>query len=97
MAHRVLEVPPARRAEAEKLLALDPLSRQSITTKDARGYDLDRSGWIVILEGDETVLAQAQRDLQALGATVPPEHERILAAYREESDAAAGGMGFVFG
>lgn len=97
MSHRVLELPSAKRAELEKLLAADPLSRQSITTKDARAFDLDRSAVIVILEGDESVLAQAQRDMEALGGRVPPEAERVFAAYRDESDAAAGGMGFVFG
>lgn len=97
MAHRVLEVPSVARAELEKLLAADPLSRQSITMKDARGYELDRAGLILILEGEEAVLAQAERDIALLGGKVPPEAERVLQMYRDESDAAAGGMGFVFG
>jgi hypothetical protein len=97
MAHRVLEVPSAKRGDLDQLLAEDAVSRQSITVKDAKAFDLARAGVILILEGDEKVLEHAEARVKAMGGAVPPEAAAVYARFREESDEAAGGMGFVFG
>ncbi|MHB8584318.1 MAG: hypothetical protein ACYDDF_00565 [Thermoplasmatota archaeon] len=97
MTSRVLEVPNAERAKLDAMLAEDPLSRQSITVKDAKGVGVNRASVMVILEGDERVLADAFAKAKTFGAVEPAEAKHILAVHQEESDAAASGMGAIFG
>lgn len=97
MSRIVYEFPSSKRADVESLLEQDPLSRQSVTVKDADAFDLDRSSVFVIVEGDEGVLDQAREDFQALDGAVPGEADDLLAQLDEEEEAAAGGVGFIFG
>jgi hypothetical protein len=93
----VLEIPAQERTKLDTLLAEDAVSRQSVTIKDGRGVGLDRSAVILILEGDPKVLAHVREKASEFGGKVPAESASILQVHRDEADAAASGMGMIFG
>ncbi|HWG91250.1 MAG TPA: hypothetical protein VNZ52_10430 [Candidatus Thermoplasmatota archaeon] len=98
MANRVYEVPSKEKANLDKYLATDPISRLSITVKDAKSYGVEKGGTLLLfLEGDEAVLKQTQADLEKLGAVVDPKADEHFKQLKDEEDEAAGGVGFIFG
>lgn len=97
MARRIYEIPKSARSDADALLAEDPLGRQSITIRDASNFDLDRESVLVFIEGDESVLEDADEAFQALDAEEPDEAEDLWDALKAEEEEVAGGVGFIFG
>lgn len=97
MSRRVYEVPSREKSKLDAYLQTDPISRLSITTKDATSYGGEKGTTLLFLEGDEAVIAQTQADLEKLGAKVDPKGEERFAQLKSEEDEAAGGVGFIFG
>ena len=97
MAHRVYEVPSREKSKLDQYLQTDPVSRLSITTKDARPFGIDRPALLLFLEGDEEILKQTQPELEKLGATLSDKGDQYREQLKAEEDEAAGGVGFIFG
>lgn len=97
MTRIVYEFPSSKRSDVEALLDEDPLSRQSVTVKDSDSLGLDRDTVLVFLQGDEDVLEEAEAEFRELGGEEPAEAEELQEKLDEEEQAAAGGVGFIFG
>lgn len=97
MSRRVYEAPSKEKANLEKYLATDPISRLSITVKDATSYGGEKGTTLIFIEGDEEIIERTQGDLENLGAKVDPKGEERFQKLKDEEDEAAGGVGFIFG
>lgn len=98
MAYTLALLPAGRRPELDAILRDDAISRQSHKLRDAATLGGPEGQLYVLIEGDPTVVREAEARLAALGPSVPAsEKDRVYRALREEDEAASAGMGFVFG
>lgn len=81
-------------------LAYDPvadlLRKQSIVVKEGQGLGLDPDHVYVLIEGSEDALRHAAERIGAF-ASKAKDGERIRQRIKDEEEAAAGGVGFIFG
>jgi hypothetical protein len=76
------------------------VSRQSIHTRDGKTLGLAGNHLYVRVQGSEAGVVQAKRIVMEnkIGEALPPEEaERVSQAIDAEEDAAAEGMGMIFG
>lgn len=97
MAERVYEVPSKEKAKLEQYLSTDPISRLSITLKDAKFFEEDKSAVYLFLSGDEQVMVASHPALDALGAMRVADEANRFQKLKDAEDEAAGGVGFIFG
>lgn len=100
MAMIVLKVEPSNAAALQKLTQDDTVSRQSLHTRDAASLGLKDNKLYMRIQGSEAGVAQAQK--LALEAKIgevlsDAEAQKISKAIDAEEDAAAEGMGMIFG
>jgi hypothetical protein len=96
--YRVLRFPTAQAEKATLLLQDDIVSRQSVTTRDAKSLGLPGTDRYVIVEGTDTAVARA---VDLVKGTAEPlggaEAEKVYRRFRSQDDEAATGMGLIFG
>ncbi|MGQ0535977.1 MAG: hypothetical protein ACT4PT_07880 [Methanobacteriota archaeon] len=94
------EVFLTKKADGEKLrqaLADDTVSRQTIVVKDGATYGLEQGTEITLIEGPTAALDHAARLIFAFGGQRAKEAVKLRQKIKEEEDAAAAGVGFMFG
>lgn len=96
MPHRVYRFAPNQRAKMEEALGDDTLSRQSLTVRDARHFGVPGDHIFLFVEGTESGLLRADALLLEIGERAP-EGDTLYAMLKDEEDAAASGLGSVFG
>lgn len=82
----------------EEILKDDIVSRQSISTRDARSLGAPGEGTLVLIEGSEKALHRADELLKGMGEKLHGrEAEHVHELFRREAEDVASGVGFVFG
>lgn len=92
MPHRVFETDDEG---ANALSEHDLVSRQTVVVKDGERWDVD--GKVVMVDGDEEALDEAEAIIEDLGGRVSPKGDEIKDDIDAEEDNAAAGIGAVFG
>jgi hypothetical protein len=98
MAWALFSIPTARKAELDRALADDAVSRQSqkVRSAAALGGPADRT--YVLIEGAPDPVRRAEELLAPLGDRLPPsEATALYQKFKDEEDAASAGMGLFFG
>lgn len=96
MPFRVYRFPSAKRADMEAALGDDILSRQSLTVRDARHFGVPGEWVFLFVEGEEKGMLRADAVLLEIGERAP-DGEVLHQMLKDEEDAAASGLGSVFG
>lgn len=94
----LFSVPSAKKAELDKALADDVVSRQSqkVRAAAALGGPADRT--YVLVEGSAEAVRRAEELLAPLGERPPTaEASQLYQKFKDEEDAASAGMGLFFG
>lgn len=94
--HRVFRVAGADRARLDEALGDDQLSRQSIVLRDARHFGLAEDALYLFLEGSESGMRRADEILLYF-AKPAADADALRQALKDEEDAAASGLGSIFG
>jgi hypothetical protein len=94
--YRVFRVPPTQAFKIDALLKDNVVSRQSIVVREARTLGIGGEGTIVLIEGSEQGLAQAETLLEGL-TLGSAEAEIAYAKFKTQDEDAATGMGLLFG
>lgn len=100
MAMIVFKVEPSKAAALQTVTSDDTVSRQSIHTRDGKALGLGGNFLYMRVMGSDAGIAQAKRIVMEnkIGeALEPAEAERVSKAIDAEEDAAAEGMGMIFG
>lgn len=96
--YRVFRLPPAHASSADALLNDDLVSRQSLTVRDARSLGLGGDERYVLVEGSDAALGRAAELLKDVARPLPQrDAEDVYRRFRSQDDAAATGMGLIFG
>lgn len=94
--YQVYRVKTADRAKMDEALGDDILSRQSLQVRDAKHFGRGGSDLYLFVDGSEAGILRA--DALLLGfAERAPDAAELHAIMAEEDDAAAGGLGSIFG
>ncbi|HUR68189.1 MAG TPA: hypothetical protein VM370_03015 [Candidatus Thermoplasmatota archaeon] len=96
MPHQVYRFPSAARAKLEAALGDDILSRQSLVIQDARHFGVPGDWIFLFVEGEDKGILRADAVLLDFGERAP-EGEVLYRMLKDEEDAAASGLGSVFG
>lgn len=96
MPFRVYRFLPAQRAKLEEALGDDIVSRQSLTMRDARHFGVPGDHLYLFVEGTDAGLLRADAVLLEFGERAPGG-EALYEMLKAEEDAAASGLGSVFG
>lgn len=97
MPHRVYRFPTSARAKMEEALGDDILSRQSLTVRDARHFGVPGDYVFLFVEGEEKGMIRADAVLLDIGGERAPGGDALYEMLKQEEDAAASGLGSVFG
>ncbi|HEX9566169.1 MAG TPA: hypothetical protein VGA48_01070 [Thermoplasmata archaeon] len=96
--YRVFRVPAAQASRADVVWKDDLVSRQSITSRDAKSLGLRGDYRYVLVEGSDAGVARATELLKDLAhALAGKEAERVYRQFRAQDEEAASGMGLIFG
>jgi len=96
--YRVFRVPAAHASLADVVWKDDLVSRQSITSRDAKSLGLPGDDRYVLVEGSDAGIASATELLKDLAhALAGAEAERVYRRFRAQDEEAASGMGLIFG
>ena len=94
----VFEVPKDNKRQADKALKDDLVSRQSIVVRDARTLDIDKDVSYVMIEGADEAIDKAKELFKEIGSALPDaEGKDVYAKIKAQDDAAASGVGMIFG
>lgn len=100
MSMTVFKIEPSNTAKLSEITSDDTLSRQSIHTRDATALGLSGNHLYMRIQGSDEAIARAQKIFleRKIGEALPlPEAEKISRAIDAEEEAAAEGMGMIFG
>lgn len=100
MPHAVYKVPKANAGRLNEVFADDVVSRQSITTRDADTLGIRDNCVFVLIEGSDVGVKRATEVFATLKVGEPANShttDLVRQKIKDEEDAAAGGMGMVFG
>jgi len=96
--YRVFRVPAAQASRADAVWKDDLVSRQSITSRDAKSLGLQGDDRYVLVEGSDAGVTRATELLKGLAhALAGKEAERVYRQFRAQDEEAASGMGLIFG
>lgn len=96
MPHRVYRFATSARAKLDEALGDDILSRQSLTLRDARHFGVPGDYVFLFVEGTDAGLLRADAVLLDIGERAPGG-DALYDMLKQEEDAAATGLGSVFG
>ncbi len=96
--YRIFRVETKDSKGMDQVLKDDLVSRQSISSRDAKALGAPGTGTLVLIEGNPLALERAEELFKGVGERVPdPEANRIYDLFKRESEDVAEGVGFVFG
>ncbi len=96
--YRVFRVPAAQTSRADVVWKDDLVSRQSITSRDAKSLGTPGDDRYVLVEGSDAGVARATELLKDIAqALTGAEAERVYRRVRAQDEEAASGMGLIFG
>lgn len=96
--YAVFRLPPDKADRVGLLLGDDVVSRQSVTTREAKSLGLAGEDRYVIVEGTESALARAVDLMKGTAAPLGgAEADKVYQRFRVQEDEAASGMGLIFG
>jgi len=94
----VFEVPKEKARQADKALKDNIVSRQSIVVRDAKTLDVDKDVQFIMIEGSEEGIKKAKELFEEIGSVMPDaEGKNIYDKIKDQDDAAASGVGMLFG
>jgi hypothetical protein len=96
MPYQVYRLKAAERARLDQALTDDLLSRQSVQVRDARHFGQSGDWLYFFVEGSDAGILRADALLLSF-AERAPEAASLHALLKEEEDAAASGLGSIFG
>lgn len=96
MAFQVYRFQASVRGKLDEALGDDILSRQSLTMRDARHFGVPGDWIYLFVEGEDKGILRADALLLDFGERAP-DAATLHQLLKEEEDAAAGGLGSVFG
>lgn len=96
MPFQVYRFPSSARARLDEALGDDILSRQSLVIRDARHFGVPGDHIFLFVEGAEAGIVRADAVLLDFGERAP-DAETLHKLLKDEEDAAAGGLGSIFG
>jgi hypothetical protein len=98
MSYAIFSVDNEKRNKIKEVISDDLISRQSITTRDAKAIKIEKEVQFVLIEGDEKAIEKAKELFQDIGTQIESaEAEDIYAKLKEDEQGAAAGVGFIFG
>jgi len=98
MSYAIFSVDNEKRNKIKEIISDDLISRQSITTRDAKAIKIEKEVQFVLIEGDEKAIEKAKELFQDVGTVIDPsEAEEIYQKLKEDEQGAAAGVGFIFG
>ena len=93
--YRIFEYEGSGESRVDKLISVDPVSWLGIDRKDGSSFGL--KGKIIIFQGNSDLMKSLETvDLSFMKEIKGKEAEKIMEILQEESDKAAGGIGFIF-
>ena len=96
--YRIFRVPAAQATQVDLVWKDDLVSRQSLTSRDAKSLGLPGDDRYVLVEGSDAGIARAKELLKGLAhALAGAEAERVYQRFRAQDEQAASGMGLIFG
>ncbi|HVL86831.1 MAG TPA: hypothetical protein VM681_02290 [Candidatus Thermoplasmatota archaeon] len=75
----------------------DLLRKQTIVVKEGQSLGLEEGYLYVLVEGSDEALKHARDRVKAFGGQEAKDAEAIRQKIKDEEEAAAGGVGFIFG
>ena len=98
MSYAIFSVENEKRNKIKEVISDDLISRQSITTRDAKAIKIEKEVQFVLIEGDEKAIEKAKELFQDIGTVIDStEAEEIYNKLKEDEQGAAAGVGFIFG
>ena len=96
--YAVFEVKAPNVPKIDEVLQDDLVSRQSIAIREASALGFPGLGRLVLVEGSERAIIRAGELFQGIASRLEgPGAEAVYLAIKAEEDAAASGMGLIFG
>jgi hypothetical protein len=96
MPYRVYKLKGADRARLDQALTDDTLSRQSIRVLDARHFGQSGDGVYLFVEGSDAGMTRADALILVFGERAE-NADALHQMLKDEDDAAASGLGSIFG
>ena len=98
MSYAIFSVDNEKRNKIKEVLSDDLVSRQSITTRDAKALKIEKEAQFILIEGTDEALDKAKELFQDLGDLIEgTDAEDIYKKFKEDEEGAAAGVGFIFG
>ena len=98
MSYAIFSVDNEKRNKIKEIISDDLISRQSITTRDAKAIKIEKEVQFVLIEGDDQAIEKAKELFQEIGTVIDSaEAEEIYQKLKEDEQGAAAGVGFIFG
>jgi len=97
MVYKVFALKKEKLTDANKVLADDTVSRQSILMRDAKALSMEGDEQFIIIEGSDDAVARAQELFKELSIEPTPKAEDVYKKVKAEEDDAANAMGMIFG
>ncbi len=96
--YRIFRVPSGQATRIDALLQDEVVSRQSLVVRDARTLGVEGEGTLVLVEGSDVGVAQAETLLKDAGKPLAgAEAEGAYRRFKAQDEEAASGMGLIFG
>jgi len=98
MTYAIFSVDNEKKNKIKDILSDDLVSRQSITTRDAKALKIDKEVQFVLIEGDVKAIEKAKQLFQEVGRLEEGSlAEEVYNKLKEDEQGAAVGVGFIFG
>ncbi len=96
--YRIFRVPASQSAQIDTLLKDELVSRQSLVVRNARTLGVEGEGTLILVEGSEAGVAQAEALLKDAGKPLTSaEADTAYRRFKAQDEEAASGMGLIFG
>ena len=96
--YRIFRVPAGQAGRIDALLKDEVVTRQSLVVRESRSLGVEGEGTLVLVEGSEAGLAQAEALLKDAGkALIGAEAENAYRRFKAQDEDAVSGMGLIFG
>jgi len=98
MSYAIFSVDNEKRNKIKEVISDDLISRQSITTRDAKAIKIEKEVQFVLIEGEDSALDRAKELFKDIGTLEEGQAaEDIYAKFKADEEGAAAGVGFLFG
>ena len=95
--YAIFELEKDKAKHIADVLSDDLISRQTTVVRDGAGLGLDKELTFVMIEGSEDAIEKGKEMFSEFKVQECKESEKIYEKIKEEEDAAAAGVGTIFG